>query len=195
MCERLPEAFDEEVDQNHIILEQFQFSGAVKTIKEPWKAFVATWSQHKGCLEAVASWFYSEFWWCLISPVITVYDAAKDIAGGSVRGVSCEALLNFWNLNCVEAFLENEAQDRVKKREKKEPGRVTCHCTALTIQRPSEAFGHIKSAKKMFDTDGHNYERMLKCRGASNNGCACYRKLCHEKQMEPSVPYFIKPQL
>lgn len=74
----------------------------------------------------------------LVSPVITVYDAAKDIASGSVREVSSEALLNFWDLNYVEAFLENEAQDTGKDEEEERnwpcslPLHGTCH---------SEAFG------------------------------------------------------
>ena len=46
ISERLLETLDKEVNENHKILEQIQFSDAVKIIKEPcWNPFVTVWSQ------------------------------------------------------------------------------------------------------------------------------------------------------
>jgi hypothetical protein len=51
------EACDQVVNQNHKILEHFQFSGEVKIIKEPWSAFATAWSRPYGGLEEIASRF------------------------------------------------------------------------------------------------------------------------------------------
>jgi hypothetical protein len=177
------------------------FLDAVKIIKDAWNA--VTESNLKGVCKKLCPEFVQDFEG-FENPVANVTETVTEIANRLDLKVSPEdvtELLQFHSQDLSsEDLIEMEEQGIVEEDEgEQDVAMETAHLPAFTIQKLVEAFRHIKSAVKIFETGDPNFECSLKVLEAMKNAYACYKEIYHKKEKASSVQtsldsYFKEPQ-
>uniref|UniRef100_A0A0B6ZJ75 HTH CENPB-type domain-containing protein n=1 Tax=Arion vulgaris TaxID=1028688 RepID=A0A0B6ZJ75_9EUPU len=173
--ENMFETIDKENGQTiHEFLKKFSILDCVQTINEAWNEI--TESNCNGVWRKLIPQFVQDFK-SFENSFESSTETVAEIADRLNIDISLEDVIEF--LTDQE---ENTSNEDILEMVEQESVQDTSNAPALTIQRLSEAFGHIESALKIFMADDPNFERSSKVFAAIRDDYACYREIFQEKK-------------
>lgn len=179
--EKLLEAVDKEdgptVDD---VWKHFNILYAVKIIKDVWNEISI--ENLKSAWKNLCPQFVQKYE-SFLNPIESVTETVVQIANRLNLEISSDDVIELLNNDESESSDDNLVH-KVERDAEEDDEEVeeTTPAPGFTIERLSEAFQHIESALKIFETDDPNFERSSKVIAAIKNDFDCYKEIYHEKK-------------